>query len=546
MGSGRVVTSVDREAPLEQPVTIYTAATVHAQSGRPTEAFAVAGERVVATGGLDGLRRRFPRAAVRDFGAATVVPGLNDAHIHLAMTADDLLNLDLSHAAVGSLDGLLEQVRSEAARTEAGRWVLGSRFDDAKTGTLSRRELDAAAGPVPTLVTHVAGHWAVANSAALAAFGYDEASAPPAGGELGRDAAGSLDGRLIERAMSSFGGNGPVPTRSPADRLTGLRRAQQQWHAAGLTSICDAFVTPRDVALLQDARRRGALTLRTAFLLDADHYGAAQALGLSSDFGDHHLRFAGVKAFVDGAVGGRTCLLSEPFTGTGELGLQITETPALRDVIFRAHRDGTRVGVHANGDAAIRLLLDVVDEVMRAEPRPGLRHRIEHCSVVDDDILRRIKALDLVVAPFAGYAAYHGAALDRWYGPERVGRMFAHRSFLDAGITVAGSSDYPCGPFQPLFGIQSMVTRRGADDGTLVGGRQRITAAEALEVFTVGSAAATGQQSHLGRLQPGYLADFVVLAEDPLAVDPGSIAAVPVLETFVGGDLVWSAEAAAP
>jgi predicted amidohydrolase YtcJ len=546
MGSGRVVTSVDREAPLEQPVTIYTAATVHAQSGRPTEAFAVAGERVVATGGLDGLRRRFPRAAVRDFGAATVVPGLNDAHIHLAMTADDLLNLDLSHAAVGSLDGLLEQVRSEAARTEAGRWVLGSRFDDAKTGTLSRRELDAAAGPVPTLVTHVAGHWAVANSAALAAFGYDEASAPPAGGELGRDAAGSLDGRLIERAMSSFGGNGPVPTRSPADRLTGLRRAQQQWHAAGLTSICDAFVTPRDVALLQDARRRGALTLRTAFLLDADHYGAAQALGLSSDFGDHHLRFAGVKAFVDGAVGGRTCLLSEPFTGTGELGLQITETPALRDVIFRAHRDGTRVGVHANGDAAIRLLLDVVDEVMRAEPRPGLRHRIEHCSVVDDDILRRIKALDLVVAPFAGYAAYHGAALDSWYGPERVGRMFAHRSFLDAGITVAGSSDYPCGPFQPLFGIQSMVTRRGADDGTLVGGRQRITAAEALEVFTVGSAAATGQQSHLGRLQPGYLADFVVLAEDPLAVDPGSIAAVPVLETFVGGDLVWSAEAAAP
>jgi predicted amidohydrolase YtcJ len=385
----------------------------------------------------------------------------------------------------------------------------------------------------------VSVHWAVGNSAALRRLGYSESSVPPAGGKLGRDADGRLDGRLYERAQP-FGRSGTAfPERTLDDRLLGLQRTQRNWHAAGLTSVCDALVTPDDIRLLQTARHSGWLSLRTSFLLDAAYYEQAHALGITSGFGDDRLRFAGLKTFVDGAVGGRTCHLSEPFLGTDDVGLQITDTDVLREILTAAHHDGTTTAVHANGDAAIRLLLDLHEEIARARPRPRLRHRIEHCSVVDDQILERISRLGLMVLPFAGYAGYYGGLLERWYGRARVGRMFAHRSFLDRGITVGGSSDYPCGPFQPLVGIQSMVTRRGIDDGALAGPQQRITPAEALSIYTLGSAMVCGEERTKGRLAPGYLADLVVLGDDPLSCAPDDIADIPVLSTFVGGNCVW-------
>ena len=262
---------------------------------------------------------------------------------------------------------------------------------------------------------------------------------------------------------------------------------------------------------------------------------------MGSGFGDDRLKLIGVKAFLDGAIGGRTCLLSEPFTDPNYQGVQTTSTEELRANVERVHTDGNRVGVHANGDAAIRLVLDALEDVAARIPRPGLRHRIEHCSLIDDDILKRMHRLGAIAVPFAGYPGYHGGALNSWYGEERMGRMFAHRAFLDAGVTVAGSSDYPCGPYQPLSGLQSLVTRTGVDDGITVGASQKVTAAEALSIFTLGSAEASGEESYKGRLAPGYLADFTVLGDNPLTIDPHGIADIDVRATYVGGDAVYSA-----
>ena len=161
--------------------------------------------------------------------------------------------------------------------------------------------------------------------------------------------------------------------------------------------------------------------------------------------------------------------------------------------------------------------------------------------MIDPDILARMKALGAIAVPFAGYVAYHGGALNTWYGASRTERMFAHRSFLDAGVTVAGSSDYPCGPYEPLLGIQSMVTRTGVDDGEPVGLSQRVSVEEALRIFTLGSAAAEGAEDSRGRLAPGYLADFTVLGENPLTIDPHGIASIPVKATYVGGEPVYTA-----
>lgn len=531
----------------ELDTVIVTAATVHAQAAGPVEAFAVCGGRVVATGALSDLRERFNRAEVRDFGAATVVPGFNDAHAHLGIAAENALHLDLSPAAVDSREGLLERVGAEAARGPKSGWVRGSRYDDRKTGRVARADLDAVTGSVPTVLLHMAAHQGVANSAALAAMGYHDDDSPPPGGEFGRDETGRLDGWLMERALMDLVypamalGETPVPISTREQQLVGLQRITEQWHAAGMTSVCDAFVGPDDIELFHIARQRGDLTLRTGFLLTADYYDRAEALGIGSGFGDDFLRMAGVKLVLDGACGGRACMVSEPFVGTDDHGQQLTDTARLHDVVRRAQRRGDRMGIHANGDTAIRMVLDIYEEVSREYPRPGLRHRIEHCTVVDEAIVGRIAALGTIVVPFAGYVGYYGSALDEWYGPERTAWMFAHRSFLDAGVTTAGSSDYPCAPPDPLFGIQSMVTRRGADDGALVGARQRISPAEALEVYTVGSATASGDEHHKGRLMPGFLADFVVLDADPLAVDPDGIAGIGIRETYVGGSRVWAA-----
>jgi predicted amidohydrolase YtcJ len=531
---------------LEDGALVCRARTIVTLDGPDAEALAVVGGRVAAVGSAAAVQRRYPAAPVVDLDGV-VVPGLHDAHCHLAIASEDLLHLDLSPQSVSSHRDLLARVGREAEQTLPGGWVRGSRYDDTKTGgsaQLTRWELDEATGSVPTLVVHVACHWGVANSAALAAAGIGDDTAPPAGGEFGRDGSGRHNGVLYEQALFDFAnpamsstGTSVVPASSLEDRLGGLRRAVQAWHAAGLTSICDCMVGPSDLALFSEASRLGVLSLRTGMLVAAPHYDLVHRLGLRSGFGDEMLRFVGVKAFVDGAVGGRTCLVDEPHRDGGH-GIQSTDTERLREIVRTVHGDGNRIGVHANGDRAIRLLLDLLEEAAAADPRPGLRHRIEHCSLVDPQITQRIAALDAIAVPFGSYAYYHGGALLDWYGEERVSRMFAHRGLLDAGVTVAGSSDYPCGPIEPLLAIQSLVTRTGFD-GVTVGAAQRIGVEEALRVYTVGSAQATGEAGFKGTLSPGMLADFVVLGDDPRTVDPATIGAIPVRSTWVGGSRVW-------
>jgi predicted amidohydrolase YtcJ len=526
---------------------IFRARAVLAPGASAADALGVAAGRVLAVGALDDVREAMPKAPVTDFGGAVIAPGFNDAHLHLAIAADDLLGVDVSPAVVASLAELTAKIGAAASRTAYGGWVRASGYDDARmpdTRMLTRGELDEATGPVPALVVHVAGHWAVANSAALAAAGLDDDAVPPPGGDFGRDGAGRLNGVLYERALQPFDDSladsdapSVVPPYGLEDRLRALADVLRRWHAAGLTSVCDAFTRPQDLKLFAAADERGLLTMRTGFLLTVEHYDLAHRLGLRSGFGDDRLRFVGVKTILDGAIGGRTCLLDEPIDAIHGHGIQALTESELTDQVRAVHGDGNRIGIHANGDRAIRIALDALSSAQRQRPRPGLRHRIEHCSVVDDDILRRMAALGAIAVPFGNYVRQYGGRLIDWYGDERVSRMFAHRSFLDRGIAVAGSSDYPCSAVEPLSAMQAMVTRVGLD-GAEVGTQQRISPAEALGVYTTGSATATGEEGVKGALLPGQLADFVVLDESPLDVQSDRIAAIDVLATYVGGECV--------
>jgi predicted amidohydrolase YtcJ len=544
------------EGPTAVSPTIVRAARIETmRPGFEPEALCLLGERIVAGGQVEALRERFRDADVCDFGDAVIVPGFNDAHLHLLMAAEDLLHLDLSASAVRSIAEIGEAIAAEARSQPPGTWIRGSRYDDAKMAegrVLTRWDLDRGAPDHPVLVVHVAGHWGVVNSAALRAGGIEERTADPEGGALGRDATGRLDGRLVEQALFDFAypalshtGRTVAPASSDEQRLSGLGRAVACFHAAGLTSATDAMIGPSDLSLLLEAERRGDLTLRMNLLVVAEHYEAFRRAGLTGPLGSDRLRVAGIKTFIDGAIGGRTCLMDEPFEGTSDdFGIQTRTTAELRDTVRLGQQDGMPVGIHANGDRAIRTILGLLEEAHQELPRPGLRHRVEHCSIVDDEILRRLHRLSAIAVPFGSYVHYHGAKLLDWYGEQRVRRMFAHRSFLDAGVLVAGSSDYPCGPFEPLLALQSCVTRRGGD-GAPLGGNQRISAREALALYTTGAAASTGLAGRKGQLVPGQLADLVVLDADPLATAPTHLGTIGVRETWVGGRPVWPREASA-
>jgi predicted amidohydrolase YtcJ len=526
------------------PVRVFRARRVHtmADDGPPPGAFVAVGDRVAATGTPAALQERFPEAERVDLGDAVVVPGFHDAHMHPSMTAEDLLHADLSAERVRSPEQLRAALAEQAARVPPGGWVRGSRYDHIKTSggvPIDRHGLDEATGGRPALVVQVAGHWAVASSAALAAAGIDDHSEPPPGGSYGRDAAGHLNGVVYERAMDRV--FAVMPATGLDDRLRGLAAALEMFHAAGLTSVGDTLVDGAGLELFQEAERRGRLSMRVNMLLVHERFEHLRRLGLRTGFGSHRLRLAGVKAFVDGAIAGRTCLLEEPFEGSDDHGMQTTSTEELHALVLDVHRCGSRLGVHANGDRAIALLLDAFEAAERQAPRGDAHHRIEHCTVITPEIVERMRRLGVVAVPFGSYVAYHGAKLVDWYGERRLERMFAHRTLLDAGITVAGSSDYPCGPFEPLLAMRSCVTRESSEDGRVLGGSQRISAREALALYTTGAAAAFGERRFKGRLAPGYLADFTVLGDDPLEVDPRRLDTVPVLQTWVGARRVGPA-----
>ena len=540
----------DEQAGTGAEVRVVAARRVVTMAGPDVEAVAFVAGRVVAAGSRAQVVASYPDAAVSDYENATVLPGFNDAHLHLTMMAAQLLGVDLSAEHTPDLAVVRQRISAAAATRPPGGWVRASRYDHtASTGgrILDRHDLDALAPGHPAVLTHVGAHWGVVSSAALELAGLDASTPDPPGGRYGRDAAGELTGYVEEQALFDFAypslSRRPelVPQPSDEEAVDTIRRAGELLLAAGVTSVGDAMVGPAELRRLQLARERGELPVRVNALVTAPHLDALARIGVRGGFGDEWLRIGGVKVFADGAVAGRSCAVAEPFEGSDDRGVLTTDLATLREIAGRAAAHGLPIAVHANGERAIEMVLDVLEQL--APGTPPLRHRIEHCSIVTPDLVRRIRALDLVTVPFAGYPLYHGDKLLEWYGEERVGRMFAHRWLLDSGTTVAASSDFPCGPYPPLLGIQSCVTRTSTS-GRPVGLEQRISLREALALYATGSAAASGEGHLKGRLVPGHLADLAVLDGDLTAVEPERIGAVPVLATWVDGRLAWSADRA--
>ncbi|MGE5049646.1 MAG: amidohydrolase [Deltaproteobacteria bacterium] len=500
------------------------------------QAVAISGAGFVAVGRNDeilplatGMTRKI------DLGGRTVLPGFVDAHSHPAEAG--LSHLKMVDCDLRSNAAILDALRERARKTPAGDWVLGFKYDDTKTSgdpPLKRGDLDAAVGAHPVFVAHRGGHTAWVNSLALDRAKVDEKTPDPPGGKYDRDpATAKLTGHVREHGQDAF--SAVIPARFTAEeRRLGVKLICGMMSRAGITSVTDAWGGPDELRAYQDARAAGELSVRVYCHIGHESVKGFIESGIRTGFGDEWIRIGAQKMVCDGSISERTARLSKPYVGRpDDYGILVTPEDTLYDIARIAHAAGWQLGTHANGDVAIDIVLRVYERLQRELPRADPRFRIEHCTVVDDSLVRRIRALKAIPTPFSTYVYYHGEKMKE-YGPERLNHMFALRSFLDAGIPATQASDYPPGPFEPMMALQSEVTRTDMN-GNLWGPRQRITVEEAIRVGTLNGAYASCEEAIKGSIEAGKVADLVVLARDPFEEQPGRLIDIPVERTMAGG-----------
>ncbi len=492
---------------------------------------------------------------VIDLRGLTLIPGFHDAHNHMIGFGLSLTEIDLR---TGSQDELYARVAAKAATTPEGEWVIGSGYDQTRTGAHPHRDaLDAIAPNHRIWLKHTSSHMCVVNSLVLADLGIGETVPQVDGGRVTVDAAGRPTGLLEERAQELVGNlTHPYPLATLTDAVDAAGR---RYLAEGITSVTEAGVgggwigqSPVELAAYVNARDQGRLHVRVELMVISDAFHPLGAhpsdgietgidLGLRTGFGDDWLRLGPMKIFTDGSLVGRTAAMSAPFEGDpGNSGYLQADADQLTEMIVEAHRAGWRVAAHAIGDRAIDLALDAFADAADQYPRARPRHRIEHFAAARPDQVARAAKLGVVAVGQGRFASELGDGMLAAVGANRAAWLYRQRSLLNAGLVLPGSSDRPVASGAPLLGIHDMVNRRTAT-GAPFNVAEAITPAEALRAYTWGSAYAAKQERIKGSISPGKLADFTVLSEDPTAVAPDRIAGLEVVATFLDGDLRYTA-----
>lgn len=507
---------------------------------------AVHGEVLLAVGDdADVQPLAGPGTATVDLGGRLVLPGFIDSHTHFVSSGEEILSVDVRSCATP--DELARRIGEYAKTRPKGSWIVGGGWDHESWpgATLPTRQLiDDVAPDHPVFLWRLDGHMAVANSAALALAGVTRDTAAPAGGEIVRDASGNVAGVLKDAAMGLVFAK--IPASSPAELDRAVDAALVVAGRCGVTSIQD-IGTFEHLDAFRRAKASGRLSLRVSLrtpLADWERHAKEVA---ASGPGDAWVKLGGLKAFMDGSLGSTTAAFFAPYLDApGTLGLlseEMSDRPAFLDRVRRADAAGLQVEVHAIGDRANAMLLDIFERVARDNGPRDRRFRIEHAQHVRNTDIARM-ARDGVIASMQ---PYHAIDDGRWASkrldPARLATSYAWRSVLDAGGPLAFGSDWSVAPLDPLLGIYAAVTRRTLDDRNPGGWipEQRITVEEAVRAYTSGAAYAGFEEHYKGRLAAGYLADFVVLSEDVFKIDPVRIRDVKVERTVVGGRQVFPA-----
>ncbi len=504
------------------------------------EALAVRGDRIIAVGSQEAVHPMIDgNTRVLNARGGLVTPGFIDAHIHFLEGGFRLASVQLREAS--SPEDFATRIAAFAETVPPGTWILGGDWDHERWGgALPHRDwIDARTPAHPVWVNRLDGHMALANTAALDAAGVTTETPEVEGGTIVRDADGRLTGVLKDNAMALVEGVVPVPSDAMLDRA--LEAAMRHVATKGVTSV-HHMGTWDDLAVFERARAAGRLRTRIYAAVPLATWQRLQGKVASQGRGDAWLRIGALKGFVDGSLGSHTAAFFEPFADApGDSGLLVNDPADLKAWIAGADAAGLHPVVHAIGDRANHLLLDIFEQVAQDHGPRDRRFRIEHAQHLAPDDIARFARVDVVASMQPYHAIDDGRWAEKVIGPERIRTTYAFRSLLDAGARLAFGSDWFVAPPTPIEGLYAAVTRRTLD-GANPGGwvpQQRISLEEALRAYTVDAAYASFEEDLKGTLAPGLLADIVVLDRDLTAMPPESIREARIQYTIVGGEVVF-------
>jgi predicted amidohydrolase YtcJ len=509
------------------------------------EAVACLGNRIAAAGSNMEIKKWIGRATqVIDVGGKLVVPGFNDAHVHFYDGGENLAGVQLRTAK--SEAEFRERIAAFAAKLPAGRWITGGSWDHENWSPArlpTRQLIDAAADGHPVFVNRLDGHMALADSQALKLASITRDTPDPPGGTIVRDAQGEPTGVLKDAAMGAVYRVIPPPT---AGQIADAVRAAMRYAAEnGVTSVQDMSAAPEILRVYESLLADGALTVRIYGSQPLATWQRLDAVGLHAPFGGDKLQIGGLKGFADGSLGSTTALLFEPYLDapntSGLANDQMIPESKMLDNILHADRAGLQVMVHAIGDKANHIILGMYEDAERQNGDRDRRFRIEHAQHLRADDIPRFGKLRVI----ASMQPYHLIDDGRWaekrIGPERAKGAYAFRSLLDSGAVLAFGSDWSVAPMEPLKGIYAAATRRTLDGKHPEGWipEQKITVTEAIRAYTMGSAYASFDEKIKGSIEPGKLADMVVISDDILSIPPQQIEKTHVAITIFDGKVIY-------
>jgi len=503
------------------------------------EAMAVSGDTITAIGSnREVMKFKSGADTVIDLGGRFVVPGFIDSHIHMLQGGENLASVQLRDATTQEL--FISRIKEYAATLKPGEWILGGDWDGKGWETLPHHDwIDSVTPDNPVFVSRLDGHMALANSAAMKLARIDRKVKDVSGGTIERDASGEPTGIFKDNAMDLIFARVPSSSDEEIDRA--LVAAMKYLASNGVTSAhsVDAAAYADGIARV---RARGEQITRIYYLQTISRWKDLKHKIEREGKGDNWVSTGGVKGFVDGSLGSHTAAFIEPYTDLPtDTGLFVNTEEDLYKWISESDKAGLQVVIHAIGDRAINSLLNIYERVAAENGERDRRFRIEHSQHIAPADIPRYGKLKVIASMQPYHAIDDGRWAEEYIGPERIKTTYAFRSLLDTGATLAFGSDWFVAPATPLEGIYAAVTRRTLDgknpDGWVP--EQKITVTEALRAYTIHGAYASFEENIKGTLEPGKLADFVVLDRDITAIDPVEIWDTKVQQTWVGGRKVF-------
>jgi hypothetical protein len=520
---------------------VYTVDKQHPKA----EAVAVIGDRIVALGSRADIDLwRGPKTKVIDAGGKLLLPGFNDAHVHFMQGGAQLEQVQLTDASTPQ--EFAKRIAAQVAKTPKGAWVLGGRWDETKwpDPQLPTKELvDPVSGETPIFVERYDGHEALANSAAMKLAGVNAKTRDVPGGVVVRDASGNPTGILKDAAQELI--YKAVPPMSHEQRVRIARRAAAHATSLGVTSVQHMNPEFADVAAYSELAEKGELTTRIYAAPMETEWKKQAEVGIRHAWGSSFLRLGAVKGYADGSLGSGTAYMFEPFDddpgNRGLLSDEMYPPGAMRDRLMQADAAGLQLRVHAIGDRGVSVTLDIFAEIEKEHGDHDQRFTIEHAQHMAEKDFARFAKLHVIASMQPYHAIDDGRWAEKRLGHERARYSYAWRSFLDHGVPLAFGTDWPVAPLDPILGLYAAVTRAPLDGRNPNGWipEQKITLAQAVEAYTMGSAFAEFQEHKKGSITPGKLADLVILSDNIFDLKPEAIRNVKVQTTIVGGKVVY-------